>query len=188
MTALAHGDTKAFDHLYERYSNRLLYYFFRMLGQNEAKAQDFLQEVFLKIIEKPELYRRGARFSTWIFSIAHNMCKNEYRRLEVRKKVHKKRFVEAVTPAEESSAYFEMEKYVDEGAFRQALLTELEELDREKRSLFLLRFQERFSIRQISKVLDCAEGTVKSRLFYLTKNLAKKLQAYKIIIHESDHV
>jgi RNA polymerase sigma-70 factor (ECF subfamily) len=85
MQNIRQGNTGAFDELYRRYNRRLLLYFYRMLGGDSEKAQDFLQDLFLKIFEKNNLFRNEARFSSWIFTVAHNMCKNEYRWLSVRK-------------------------------------------------------------------------------------------------------
>jgi hypothetical protein len=87
MGLLGRGDIAAFDELYDRYGGRLLRYFHRMLGRDEEKAQDFLQDIFLRIVERPELFSLDRRFSTWIFSVAHNMCKNEYRRAMVRQSI-----------------------------------------------------------------------------------------------------
>lgn len=79
LPAIVNGSSKAFNELYQRYHKRLLYYFFRMLGNNKDLAQDFLQEIFYKVIDKSHLIDPKRKFSTWIFSVAHNMCKNEYR-------------------------------------------------------------------------------------------------------------
>ncbi len=92
MVALNTQDTAAFDELYERYSTRLLHYFYRMLGKETEKAQDFLQDLLLKIVEKPHLFDTRQRFSTWVYTIASNMCKNEYRRLQVRQQPALSRF------------------------------------------------------------------------------------------------
>ncbi len=87
MESVKVGEETAFDELYNRYSKRLLVYFYRMLGSNEEKAQDFLQDIFVKIIEKPHLFGSKNRFSSWVFTVANNMCKNEYRRFKVRNQV-----------------------------------------------------------------------------------------------------
>src|ERR1043165_1762067 len=87
MTLVGRGEIPAFDELYDRYGKRLLYYFYKMLAQNEHQAQDFLHDLFLKIVERPELYSPERKFSTWVFSIAHNMCKNEYRKWQTRSTV-----------------------------------------------------------------------------------------------------
>ena len=177
MGCIQRGDTSAFNELYNRYSRRLLFYFFRELGGDEEKAQDFLQEIFLKIVEKPGLFRTEKKFSTWIFTVAYNLCKNEYRSLEVREIVENNADVDEVSQDFESE-YHPSEQKVDQKIFEKALLDELEKLDNGHRSAFLLRYQQNFSIKEISEILGCSEGTVKSRLFYTTRKLATKLKAF----------
>lgn len=66
--------------MYDRYSPRMYRFFFRMLWRDAGKAEDFTQEIFLKIIEKPQLFDPERNFKTWIYTLASNLCKNEYRR------------------------------------------------------------------------------------------------------------
>lgn len=164
------GDTAAFDTLYHRFSKRLLVYFFRMLGGDEEKAQDFLQDLFVKVIDRAHLYREGASVSTWLFTIAHNMCKNEYRRLAVRRILERLGDPEAI-PGEAVTAGHAMERQ----DFRADLLRALQRLDAAQRSAFILRYQEQRSIAEISAIMGCSEGTTKSRLFYATRKLADRL-------------
>jgi RNA polymerase sigma-70 factor (ECF subfamily) len=177
MGYIQRGDTSAFNELYDRYSRRLLSYFFRELGGDEGKAQDFLQEIFLKIVEKPGLFHTERSFSTWIFTVAYNMCKNEYRRLQVREIVENSPHMDEVLQDCESE-YHPSEKRVDQKTFERALSTELDKLDDGHRTAFLLRHQQNLSIREIGEILGCSEGTVKSRLFYTTQKLAAKLKAF----------
>ncbi len=164
---------EAFAELYERYGQRLLYYFHRMLGGQNHRAQDFLQDLFLKIVDRPELFNPAQRFRTWIYTVAHNMCKNEYRRREVSKVVEHTDNIEALSAETEN-----IENALEQRLFQQALLLELEKLEENHRTTFLLRHQNDFSIKEISEVLGCAEGTTKSRLFYATKKLARQLSAF----------
>jgi RNA polymerase sigma-70 factor (ECF subfamily) len=177
MEFIQRGDTSAFDELYHRYSQRLLLYFFRELGCDEQKAQDFLQDAFLKILEKPGLFDPERKFSTWIFTVAYNMCKNEYRRLEVRGIVENNANMDEVSQGVEND-YHPSEQNVDQERFEKALLAELEKFDDGHRSAFLLRYQQNLSIREIGEILGCSEGTIKSRLFYTTQKLAAKLKAF----------
>ncbi|UCB52514.1 MAG: sigma-70 family RNA polymerase sigma factor [Candidatus Zixiibacteriota bacterium] len=177
MESIQRSDTSAFDELYHRYSQRLLLYFFRELGGNEQKAQDFLQDIFLKIVEKPGLFDTERRFSTWIFTVAYNMCKNEYRRLEVREAFQNNVTADAASHDYEGE-YQQAEQNVDQGRFEKAVLAELDEFDDGHRSAFLLRYQQNLSIREIGEVLGCSEGTIKSRLFYTTQKLARRLKAF----------
>ena len=171
MDGIKRGNTSAFDELYSRYSTRLLHYFYRMLGGQEEKAQDFLQDLFLKLVEKPGLFS-GPRFSTWIFTVAHNMCKNEYRRMNIRNTATSDVLMALKTD------YDPVEQHLDHQAFARALCNALNALKEEQRQVFLLRHQENFSIKEISEIVGCSEGTVKSRLFYTTKKLARRLRVF----------
>jgi RNA polymerase sigma-70 factor (ECF subfamily) len=183
MELIQRGDTSAFDELYDRYSRRLLLYFFRELGGDEEKAQDSLQDLFLKIVEKPGSFDTERRFSTWIFTVAYNMCKNEYRRLEVREAARDHIILDVASRDCEGECR-QPEKKVDQERFERALRAELEKFDDGHRSAFLLRHQQSLSIREIGEVLGCSEGTVKSRLFYTTQKLASKLKAFNPYLTE----
>jgi RNA polymerase sigma-70 factor (ECF subfamily) len=177
MALIKQGEASAFDELYARYSKRLLHFFCRMLWGNKEKAQDFLQETFLRVIENTGQFHPEAKFSAWIFAIAHNLCKNEYRRLEARKVIDRETDVESI-PGQNSNDIFDAESEMFSKDLVAAVLKELEKFDESKRSAFLLRYQEGFSIKEISEILGCSEGTVKSRLFYTTKELAARLSAF----------
>lgn len=166
------GEEEAFTELYSRYSRRLLAFFVRMLG-GEDQAQDFLQELFLRVIQKQHTFNHGKRFSTWIFSIAYNMCKNEYRRREVRKASRFRLEEDSVQNAPSVETKVEMD------IFLQLLEQELQKLLPEQRAVFLMRFQEGFSLQEIATVLQCPIGTVKSRLHYAARKLAKLLQEFQ---------
>src|SRR4051794_3865958 len=84
MRLVQRGEERALTELYHRYSKKLVRYFHRMLWRDDDKAQDFLHDLFIKIIEKPDQFNPERKFSTWIYSAAFNMCKNEYRRQSVR--------------------------------------------------------------------------------------------------------
>ena len=79
MVKVSDGDSAAFSEIYDRYSTPLINYFYRMLWRDRERAEDFMQELFTKLIHKPHLYNPDRRFKTWMYSIANNMCKNEYR-------------------------------------------------------------------------------------------------------------
>src|SRR3984957_12835960 len=83
MFHLQRGETLAFDELYKRYSKPLLGYFVRMLNYDKPKAQDALHDLFMKVIEKPHLFDTSKPFRTWIYTIAYNNCKNQYKHTEI---------------------------------------------------------------------------------------------------------
>lgn len=166
------GETAAFDELYRRYHQRLLHYFYRMLNRRQDRAQDLLQELFLKIIEHSSQISPQQRFSTWAFAVAHNMCCNEYRYQQVR------RTVTEVDMDQFPALLEDLDNLLDQQRFKEALLRELAQLDKDRRSTFLLRYQENFSLGEISDIMQCSLGTVKSRLFYTARHLARALNTF----------
>lgn len=172
MRLIVSHDQSAFSELYLRYKDRIYYYFYRMLGNSSDLANDFLQELFMKIIQKPEKYNPAYVFQTWMFSIANNMCKNEYRRRGVHTEFQK-------NEAHEEKFDFINEQTVETGLVIEKIFQSLEQLGQEHQSTFLLRYREGFSIREVAEILEVSEGTVKSRLFYTRKFLAEKLNYLK---------
>jgi len=177
MLLLTKGGQQAFDELYRRYSKPMLNFFFRMLYNDREKAEDMLHDLFLKIIDKPESFDHTRTFSSWFYMLAGNMVRNEYRSYQIRNEYeqHKRNH---------SEEGFELnEENIDRQIFNQQLQTELNSLNPDAKILFNLRFVEEMSVKKIAEIMECPEGTVKSRLFYITRQLAKKLLIYKPAIN-----
>ncbi|NNC83295.1 MAG: RNA polymerase sigma factor [Flavobacteriales bacterium] len=172
MLRSAEGDSAAFTELYDRYAKRMVNYFRRMLWNDEEKALDLTQDLFTKLIKSPGSFKEGNKFSTWIYSIASNMCKNEYRSHEVRS-----RHADGVKQVYGEHLIGQQDRY-DRSMFKQQLAEELEHLDHAKRSTFIMRYKQGLSIKEIAQVMDCSEGTVKSRLFYTLKKLSVGLAQF----------
>lgn len=168
MRQIAQGCELSFGELYDRYSERMHRYFYRMLGNDAHVADDFTQELFMKLVEKTALYDPERRFSTWIYTVAGNMVKNEYRRLSRK----------GSPPAFADFAGEDFSEDFDTQLFEQHLNQALGEMDETQRQCFVLRYQEDLSIKEIAEILDCPEGTVKSRVFYTLKKLGNKLRAF----------
>lgn len=168
MIAIHQGEANAFDELYARYQKRLFYYFYRMLGNSREKAGDFLQDIFMKIIERPDQFDSSRRFCTWLFSVAHNMCKNEYRRLAIRKNVEWNGDLDCDRADENQD--------VENRQLAEEIFSEINELGETEKTAFILYYREDFSVRDIGQVLNLPEGTVKSKLFYTRKKISERLQ------------
>lgn len=171
MQQLCKGKSKAFDELYHRYYEKMYYYFFRMLGQNTTKSEDFVQDMFVKIIEKPDAFDTKRRFSTWIYTVASNMCKNEYRRQNIR-------FFNIDECEKLPSETLAIPLQLDKKIFNKHLKEAIELLKPLHKICFVLRYQEELSIQEISQILDCPKGTVKSRLHHALKQLAQHLAIF----------
>ena len=174
MHALSQGDQTAFSEIYERYAGKLRGYFRNMLWRDDEKAEDFVHDLFAKIIQQPELFDATRSFKTWVFSVASNMCKNEYKRMEVRKNT-----LQGVDTSFAASTENVLNQ-VQDAQFLKEFEEKLQELDEKHRSVFTLRHLDGLALKEIAEVLEINEGTVKSRLFYATKFLANQLSVYQL--------
>jgi RNA polymerase sigma-70 factor (ECF subfamily) len=178
MKSLSKGDKRAFDELYKRFYGQLLGYFKNMLWRDHEKAEDMVHDLFAKIIKNPDYFDANRSFRTWLFSVASNMCKNEYKKMEVRKNT-----VSGVDEYRTVSASSNVLNEVQDIQFQEAFEEGLQELDEKHREVFTLRHLDGLSMKEIAEVMELNEGTVKSRLFYATKQLAEKLKVYNPVLN-----
>lgn len=174
MLALQKGRQKALAELYRRYEERMRYYFFRMTGQDLELARDLCQDLFVRLSEKARHYQPGRPFKTWIYSLAHNMCKNHYRHQKVVELARGE-----LVPEGESLPAASIIADIDAAEFRNRINAALLQLDAERRSAFLLRHREGMQLSEIAHVQQCPIGTVKSRLHYVNRYLAQQLADLK---------
>jgi len=160
----------AFDELYQRYSGKIYSYFYKMLWQNVEKSNDFTQEVFMKIIEKPHLFDTSKRFSNWIFTMANNLCKNEYRKHENRQKAYS-----GFKLLQEETIEYNFQN-IDNELFINKINAAIDKLELKHKSCFVLRYKDELSVKEISQIINIPEGTVKSRLFHATKKVSEMVR------------
>lgn len=176
MQAIAQGDKRAFDELYERYAGPLLGYFMRMMWKDREKAEDFVHDLFAKIIQKPEYFDPTRKFKTWVYSVANNMCKNEYKKQEVRKNT-----TSGLDNHYSISGSTNVLDEVQDVLFKERLEEQMQLLDPKHAEAFQLRHIEGLSIKEIAEMLEMNEGTVKSRVFYATKQISEGLKEFNTI-------
>jgi len=126
------------------------------------------------VITKHHYYDASRSFKTWIFSVAANMCKNEFKRNEIRKNTKT-----GIDHLYYVSSDANLEKVIHEKQFKDALLGALDEMDEKHREVFVLKHMDGLSIKEISEIMEIQEGTVKSRLFYAIKRLANQLKVFE---------
>ena len=179
MKLLSKGNQKAFDEIYLRYSDVLFGYFMKMLARDKEKCEDMVHDLFANIIRKPDYFNVNRSFRTWVFSVACNMCKNEYKRMSVRKHVSND-----FEPTKSLQAESDTLKKVHESTFSESFYKALNALDEKHKNVFALRHFEGLSMKEIAETLEINEGTVKSRLIYATKTLAKELKEFNPIYNQ----
>ncbi|MFT4778835.1 MAG: RNA polymerase sigma-70 factor (ECF subfamily) [Flavobacteriales bacterium] len=171
------GNESAFSELYDRYADRLLNYFFKMLWKDKEMAEDYVQELFMKLVKNAGQFQEGRTFKTWIYSIANNMCKNAYRHHEVIERANTE-----LNHSLETVDFQRADVEHDHNSFRLKLDQCLSKLDENKQITFRMRYDEEYSIKEISEALTCSEGTVKSRLFYTLKFLNTELKGFEHLL------
>lgn len=170
---ISDNDHKALTELYRRYSKRLLGYFINMFNTDVAKAEDFLQDLFLKLMEKSHQFDTSRKFYSWIFTMASNMCKTEFRqpiikRLDIE---NNQDLVNLLSSVDHND--------IDGKAFKEDLKRSINLLSHDHKTVFILRYHQHFSLQQISDITDVSIGTVKSRLYYATQKITKLLKGYQ---------
>tara|TARA_B100000508_G_scaffold132802_1_gene122056 strand:+ start:6682 stop:7272 length:591 start_codon:yes stop_codon:yes gene_type:complete len=174
MRMVAKGDQRAFDEIYGRYAAKLAYYFTSKLKHDKEKGEDFVHDLFAKLIDRPELFDPSKKFKTWIYSVANNMCINEYKKMAVRSNTTNGISQDLPVASHEKA----VEEQVYEQDFASDLKEVLKELDDKHSEVFVLRHIDGMSVKEVAEVLEVSPGTVKSRLFYATKKVAGQLEMY----------
>ena len=118
MTQVKGGSGNAFDELYRRYARRLNGFFFGQLGGDAERAADAVQDVMMHLYEARLRYREGQSVATWVFSMAYNHCKNQYRHLG-----HEQDYLARLDaePVTESQVEVQMDRQRLEEALQQVL-------------------------------------------------------------------
>lgn len=161
------GQSRAFDAIVDRYQTRLLNFIYRTVGDRE-RAEDLVQEVFIRVHRHLARFDRSKKFSTWIYTIASNLAKNELRNRSRNPLV----LFQAITQGwedEERPLEFEDTSSRPDDLFRKRHVRSLVEntvaqLPEHHRQVFVLRELEGRSYEEIAEITHCNLGTVKSRL------------------------
>lgn len=171
MSLILKGNKIAFELLYERYFDKMVWYAHSFL-QNTQSAEDVVQEVFIRIMQTPEKFDVNRTFSTWVYHVTANLCKNKLRDEKLRNRSLK----ENLPAADHVSVG--MNHHADMLYLQQLLKEKFESLSEKERNIFTLRFEQELSIKEISAIMNIPEGSVKSGIYYLLKKYANILNYY----------
>lgn len=165
MERCAAGSHEAFQCLVERYRGRLMNVVGRFINDRD-RAEDIVQEVFLRVFRSRRSYKRQGRFSTWIFTIAVNLAKNEIRR-KVRRKgeVSLDALQEAIGPTVATSDPSPgAEDRLGTEEIRATVTEAIAKLPVKYREAVVLRDIEGLAYEEIASILRIPGGTVRSRI------------------------
>ncbi|MHC4424523.1 MAG: RNA polymerase sigma factor [Planctomycetota bacterium] len=158
------GDRDALAELIDRYGRPLRYFISRLLENNEM-AEDVFQDTWLTVIRRIHGLKEVDAFPTWLYRIARNKVYQQLRR----KKMVSELDENISVPKDNENDVFLLE---DVAQVHRCL----KELRPEHREVLMLRFLEQMSYQQISQVVNCNVGTVRSRIYYAKIALKKELE------------
>jgi RNA polymerase sigma-70 factor (ECF subfamily) len=181
MLRVKQGDSGAFAGLVDKYKQPVLNLAFRML-RDSTEAEDLAQSVFVQVYKSAHRYEVSSKFSTWLFTIARNLCLNEIRR----RSRHPADSLDTPHPEHEDQPLQQVEdrktSSPPENLLRQELESKIEEalqqLPENQRLAVLLCRQEELSYEDIARVLNCSLSATKSLIHRGRETLKQQLKPY----------
>ncbi len=181
MLRVREGDFDAFEQLVEKYKQPVMNLVYRTLP-DATEAEDLAQHVFLQVYKSAHRYEVSAKFSTWLFTIARNLCLNEIRR----RSRHPADSLDATFPDSEDQPMRQVEDAKAVSAPDSVMQSELEdkieealgELPEKQRTAILLCRGEEHSYEEIAAILDCSVSATKSLIHRGRESLKELLKPY----------
>lgn len=178
------GDRAAFGELLQRHRRPVFNFILRYLGDRN-QAEDLLQEVFLRIVQGAGEFKGESKFTTWLYTIARNLCIDTARKMVFRRHAS----LDGPTHGEEGDGPSLMDRIPNSGAAvdRDAIGRELqpqlaravEALVHEQREVFVMREYLALPFKEIADIVGVPENTVKSRMRYALEKLRESLAEYE---------
>jgi RNA polymerase sigma-70 factor (ECF subfamily) len=181
MLRVKRGDRAAFTELVEKYKQPVMNFVYRSL-RDEIEAEDLAQNVFLQVYKSRARYERTAKFSTWLFTIARNLCLNEIRRrsrhpAESLEETHAENEDQPSRQYEDKKVLLPTENILH-GELAKKIDEALAGLPEIQRTAILLCRQDELSYEEIAGVLDCSLSATKSLIHRGRETLKEKLKPY----------
>lgn len=187
MSMYAQGTAEAFEVLLRRHERGVFNFILRSVN-NRSRAEDLTQDVFFRVIKSAPKYKTSARFTTWLYTIARNICIDQSRRkanqleVSIDKPIGRgadegkgRTLLDGVVSKQSASGGVEVVKQ----EFRDRLKAALDVLPEDQREVFLLREVSGLKFREIADVVGVPENTVKSRMRYALETLRGHLEEFR---------
>lgn len=181
MLRVKQGDTAAFTELVEKYKQPVMNLAFRTL-HDATESEDLAQNVFVQVYKSAARYKSTAKFSTWLFTIARNLCLNEIRR----RSRHPAESLDAPHPEQEDQPLQQFEdkrtasppETLLQGELARNVERALADLPENQRAAILLCRQEDLSYEDIAEILGCSVSATKSLIHRGRETLKERLKGY----------
>ena len=179
------GDQVAFAVLVRRHKTPIFNFILRQI-HNRSVAEDVVQDVFIRVVQKASTFKHEARFTTWVYSIARNLCIDHLRKMALRRHASldqppskdrdKPPLADRIADAHPSTAADR--SLIGEDIGRR-ITAAVEQLPSDQREVFLLRQVGKIPFKDIADMTGVPENTVKSRMRYALERLQEALSEYE---------
>lgn len=177
---LCEGDETALAPLVEKYK-RMVYRLAMQITKNHADADDVMQETFIKVYRSIRTFRKDAAFETWLYRIAVNEALNFVKRRERQREstleTASEAEYEAITRYRAQIAN-DPHVHAEKAELRHHVTEAVNNLSLKHRTVVILHEFEGLTHAEVASILNCSEGTVRSRLHYARKKLRTMLKSY----------
>ncbi len=179
------GNRDAFGTLVRRHKTPIFNFVLRLV-RSASTAEDLTQDVFVRVVQKASTFKHEARFTTWVYSIARNLCIDHLRKMSLRrhpsldqatgKDADGPTLGERIPNEHPESAADRQVMSSDIGA---RIVKAVAALPEEQREVYLLRQMAKVPFKEIAKMTGVPENTVKSRMRYALERLQEALSEYE---------
>jgi len=177
MLRFRNGEAEAFDQLFSRHTRAIINFAYRFVRDRQL-AEELAQEIFLRVYESASRYRVEARFTTWLYRIAANVCLNEVRkphfragRVPLEALARDPRF-----PAGAREAGSSPEKLLEREAISRAISEALDRIPEKQRVAFILNKYQELSYAEVAGIMRTSEKAVKSLIHRAREALTERLK------------
>ncbi|MBC7189746.1 sigma-70 family RNA polymerase sigma factor [Candidatus Aerophobetes bacterium] len=178
------GDEESFRKLVEKYQSKVYSIAFAMV-KNKTEAEDIMQDIFIKVYRSLGNFKGKSKFYTWLYRITINTCINHLNHnkktntISLSSPENREKYQDQIIKTslflEDSKSPFEI---LQNRELEEKIKLAIESLPLELKQVFLLREIDDLSYKEMAKILNCSEGTIKSRLFRARDKLREKIGPY----------
>jgi RNA polymerase sigma-70 factor (ECF subfamily) len=171
MLSAQRGDMSAFEALYDRYNKRLFHFILRFVRER-ALAEDILQETFLRLLKNKKRLRKDSRFSTYLFTIARNLCLDTLKSWERRHVfISHENSIERTTDKSKGP-----DKILEETEMGKIIQNEIQALPPDQREVLILSKYGGLPYDEIAQILESTTVAVKQKAYRAMLSLKQKLK------------
>ncbi len=173
MLDVQKGDLEAFEVLYERYHKRLFHFVLRFMKERPT-AEDILQETFLRLLKGKKRFRKDSRFSTYLFTIARNLCLDTLKSWEKRHVfINRENNIERTTDKSKGP-----DKILEETEMGKVIQNAIQTLHPDQREVLILSKYSGLSYDEIARIVNGTPAAVKQKAYRAMLSLKQKLKNF----------